>query len=82
MTYIEGVEIQCPDLYSTNNDTDLCYYNTKNSYSWSDAYNQCLSGTADGILIQIFSTDQFNLLKKINIDGAGLFWLGANNFAS
>ncbi|CAF1939408.1 unnamed protein product [Rotaria magnacalcarata] len=82
MNYIEGVEIQCLDLYSANNGTDLCYYNTNNSYSWSDAYNQCLSSTGDGILIQIFSTDQFNLLKNINIDGARLFWLGANNFAS
>lgn len=47
-----------------------------------DAYNLCLSRTADGILIQIFSNEQFNLLKYTKIDDASIFWIGANNFGS
>jgi hypothetical protein len=50
--------------------------------SWTDAYNLCLTRTADGILIEIFSIEQFNALKDANIDDTSLFWLGANNFAS
>lgn len=72
----------CTSLSSTENDTNLCYYFKNNSLSWTDAYNQCLTRTIDGILIEIFSIEQFNLLKDASIDGTSLFWIGANNFAS
>ncbi|CAF2381608.1 unnamed protein product [Rotaria sp. Silwood2] len=80
--YSEQVKIQCSNSFSTKNTTDLCYYNNQKVFSWSDAYNQCLSRMINGILIQIFSNEQFNLLKNANIDETSLFWLGANNFAS
>ncbi|CAF4372871.1 unnamed protein product, partial [Adineta steineri] len=41
-----------------------------------------MAKTDDGLLIQIFSTKQFNSLKNVNIDGSSLIWLGANNFAT
>jgi hypothetical protein len=76
------VLIQCSNSFSTENDTNLCYYYKKTSSSWLDAYNQCLTRTVNGILIQIFSIEQFNSLKTANIDETSLIWLGANNFAS
>jgi len=76
------VTTQCSNPFSTGNDTNLCYYYNSNSLSWIDAYNQCLTKTVDGILIQIFSIEQFNSLKNANIDQTSPFWLGANNFAS
>lgn len=72
----------CTGVFSTNNQSDLCFYYTKKTYSWSDAYHECLTRTVNGLLIQIFSTEQFNLLKNTTIDGASVLWLGANNFAS
>ncbi|CAF0722082.1 unnamed protein product [Rotaria sordida] len=80
--YCEQVKIECSNSFFTNNTNDLCYYDDKKLFSWSDAYNQCLNRTINGILIQIFSSEQFNLLKNANIDETSLFWLGANNFAS
>ena len=47
-----------------------------------DAYNQCLAKTVDGVLIQVFSSKQFEVLKTADISSKGYFWLGANNFAS
>ncbi len=76
------VVIQCSNSFDTGNDTNLCYYYKKKSFTWLDAYNQCLTRTTDGILIQIFSIEQFNSLKNANIDETSLIWLGANNFAS
>jgi hypothetical protein len=76
------VFIQCSNSFDTENDTNICYYYTKKSFSWLDAYNQCLTQTIDGILMQIFSLEQFNSLKNANIDQTSLIWLGANNFAS
>ncbi|CAF0876042.1 unnamed protein product [Rotaria sp. Silwood1] len=78
----EQVKIQCSTSFSTENTNDLCYYNNRKAFSWSDAYNQCLSKMINGILIQIFSNEHFNLLKNANIDESSVFWLGANNFAS
>ncbi|CAF0771468.1 unnamed protein product [Adineta steineri] len=80
--YIEQVTTQCSTYFPDSNDTDFCFYYKKNSFSWSDAYNQCMAKTDDGLLIQIFSTKQFNSLKNANIDGSSLIWLGANNFAT
>ncbi|CAF3773598.1 unnamed protein product [Adineta steineri] len=80
--YIEQVTTQCSTYFPDSNDTDFCFYYKKNSFSWSDAYNQCMTKTDDGLLIQIFSTKQFNSLKNANIDGSSLIWLGANNFAT
>lgn len=74
--------MHCSTSFMTGNDTNLCYYYRKRSLSWIEAYNHCLSRTADGILLQIFSIEQFQLVKNVNIDQTSLFWLGANNFAS
>jgi hypothetical protein len=73
---------QCSDPFSDGDSGDLCYYYKKSFLSWTDAYNQCLTNTIGGLLIQISSVAQFNALKNANIDGKGSFWLGANNFAS
>lgn len=76
------VAIGCSSSFDTGNDTNFCYYYKKNSLSWLDAYHQCLTRTVDGILIQIFSSEQFQALKKVNVGETSLFWLGANNFAT
>lgn len=76
------VPMQCSTSFMTGNDTNLCYYYRKRTLSWIDAYNHCLTRTRDGILIQIFSHEQNELVKTANIDQASVFWLGANNFAS
>ena len=76
------VAIQCSTSFDTGNDSNLCYYYKKRSLSWSDSYNQCLTRTFDGILIQIFSTEQFNFIKTANIDQTSSYWIGANNFGS
>ncbi|CAF0827712.1 unnamed protein product [Rotaria sp. Silwood1] len=80
--YIEQITSQCPSPFTNDNVTNFCYYYKRTSLPWSDAYNQCLSKTIDGILIQIFSMKQFNDLKNANIGEKGSFWIGANNFAS
>ncbi|UJR35411.1 hypothetical protein I4U23_028168 [Adineta vaga] len=82
LIHIEQVTTQCSSPFSTNNETNFCYYYKTNVFSWSDAYNQCLTRTVDGLLIQIFSYEQLNLFKQTNIDKTSLFWIGANNFAS
>ncbi|CAF1609233.1 unnamed protein product [Adineta ricciae] len=79
---VEQAEIQCSGSFSANNNTNLCYYYKSNMLSWSDAYNQCLTKTVDGLLIQIFSEEQFLLLQQTNINDKSIFWIGANNFAS
>jgi hypothetical protein len=76
------VTSQCASPFSSGDVTNLCYQYIKTSLSWSDAYNQCLNNPVEGILIQSLNIDQFNALKKANIDGKTPFWLGANNFAS
>ncbi|UJR10482.1 hypothetical protein I4U23_014686 [Adineta vaga] len=76
------VTSQCPQAFPNGGVSSICYYYKRNTLSWSDAYNQCLSKTIDGILIQIFSSKQFDALKAADISSKGYFWLGANNFAS
>lgn len=82
ISFTEQVEMQCSTSFMTGNNTNLCYYYRKRSLPWVEAYNHCLSRTTDGILLQIFSNEQFQLVKNVNIDQTSLFWLGANNFAS
>ncbi len=76
------VESQCPSPFTHDDATNFCYYYEQISLSWSEGYNQCLTESINGILIQISSREQFNALKKLHIDSTGPFWLGANNFAS
>ncbi|CAF3642164.1 unnamed protein product [Adineta steineri] len=79
---MEQVTSQCPSSFPNGDPSNLCYYYKQSSFSWSDAYNQCLTKTTDGILIEIFTNKQLDALKDADIIGKGLFWLGANNFAS
>lgn len=78
--FILLVKSQCSKPFSYGDITTFCYSSDQTSLSWSDSYNQCLNN--NGILIEIFSIQQFNALETINIQGKKLFWLGANNFAS
>ncbi|CAF1245614.1 unnamed protein product [Rotaria magnacalcarata] len=80
--YMQQITSQCPAPFINDNITDFCYYYTRNYSSWSDGYNQCLNENTDGLLIQIFTMQDFSNLEKINIGGNDPFWIGANNFAS
>jgi len=80
--FFRVVKSDCSSPFSNGDVTNFCYYSESTSLSWLDSYNQCLSKSINGILIEIFSIEQFNALKSINIDGESSFWLGANNFAS
>ena len=57
-------------------------YNCTNGVRFTHIINQCLTETPSGLLIQISSYQQFNVLKTVNIDGEFAYWLGANNFVS
>jgi hypothetical protein len=76
------VKGQCASPFSNGDVTSYCYYYDETFLSWSDSYNRCLNEAVNGILIEIYSIEQFNALKNLNIDTKGSFWLGANNFAS
>ena len=77
-----SVTSECPQAFPSGDVSSLCYVYKRNTLSWTDAYNQCLAKTVDGVLIQVFSTKQFDALKTADISSKGYFWLGANNFAS
>lgn len=74
------VQGTCSNSFSTGNSSDLCFYSDNEMRSWLDAYHHCSSRTLDGTLIEIFTLEQFEQLKTINIETSIGFWLGANNF--
>ncbi len=74
------MENGCSTPFSNGDVMNFCYSYESTPLSWSDGYNQCLNEPINGILIEIFSIEQFNALKNIN--GQDSFWLGANNFPS
>ncbi|CAF1433539.1 unnamed protein product [Adineta ricciae] len=80
--YPRRVTSECPQAFPSGDVSSLCYIYKRNALSWTDAYNQCLAKTVDGVLIQVFSAKQFDALKTGDISSKGYFWLGANNFAS
>lgn len=77
---IEPVRGTCSNSFSTGNSSDLCFYSDNEMRSWLDAFHHCSSRTLDGSLIEIFTLEQFEQLKTINIETPIGFWLGANNF--
>jgi hypothetical protein len=68
--------------FSSGDAANFCYDYDGTSSSWLDGYNRCLDESMNGILMEIFTVEEFNALKNLNMDINGSFWLGAYNFAS
>ncbi len=73
---------QCMSPFSSGDAANFCYDYDGTSSSWLDGYNRCLDESMNGILMEIFTVEEFNALKNLNMDINGSFWLGAYNFAS